>query len=127
MNTYEFYVTEYGGSLDEALFSKYEKRATFKLDSLTYGNITKDKYDECEKQILFSLCAIIDEMVKIDNAMKGENATGAIKSMSSGGQSVTYADNVYTKAISDPSAQDALYIASIQDYLYDTGLLYAGV
>lgn len=127
--TYDFYKSEYGGSLDEALFLKYEKRAKFKLNSLTFGNITDEMFEMYSEQVQYALCSIIDNMEKIDKAMndRTDASAGGVKSMSSGGQSITFADNVYTKAVSDQTAQDALYMAGIIDYLYDTGLLYAGV
>jgi len=82
-------------------------------------------------EISNATCALIDWLYNIDYAT--ENATSAdggnIKSMSSGGESITFGDNntIYTSVLSDIDAQNVQIRKIVNKYLMDTGLLYAGV
>jgi len=130
--TYEFYTnTYYGEDIQTSSFPKWLSKATDKLNYLTFGNITEELLALYATQISKATCALMDVMYKLDYAAKNvSNAeTGNIKSMSSGGESVTFnsTDTEITKALSDVSAQNSLMRDTISEYLSGTGLLYAGV
>lgn len=132
LTTYEFYInTYYGDAIEKTAFPKWLSRATDKLMSLTYGNITDDALQEHSKEIQKATCALMDLMYEIDQATKTATAKDEsnVKSKSSGSESVTFGDSdtLVTKVLSDKSAQDRLMYDTISDYLSDTGLLYAGV
>lgn len=123
--TYEFYTSEYGGVNDAPIFEKLEKRASAKLNYLTFGNITNETLDEYDYEVQMSVCAIIDAMAEIDKRTSDNMAN--VKSMSSGGQSVSFGDTVYTDAVASEDAQTKLFRDKVTEYLFPTGLLYAGV
>ena len=130
--TYEFYVNEYyGDSIEESLFPKWESRATDRLDELTYGNITADALEEYSEKIQKATCALADLLYKIDYKTNHANDTngGNVKSMSSGGQSISFGSNetLIDKVLNDKVAQNRLCYDTVCEYLSGTGLLYAGV
>ena len=130
--TYEFYQNEYyGDSIEESLFPKWESRATDRLDELTYGNITADALEEYSEKIQKATCALADLLYKIDYKTNHANDTngGNVKSMSSGGQSISFGSNetLIDKVLNDKVAQNRLCYDTVCEYLPGTGLLYAGV
>ena len=130
--TYEFYKDEYyGDSIEESLFPKWEGRATDRLDELTYGNITEDVLEEYNEKIQKAVCALADLLYKIDFKTNHANDTngGNVKSMSSGGQSISFGSNetLVDKVLNDKVAQNRLCYDTVREYLSGTGLLYAGV
>ena len=130
--TFAFYTsTYYGDSVVESLFSKYLEKATDKLNYLTFGNITDDTLTTYSTQVSKATCALIDTLYGIDQSIKNATSTEGsnIKSMSSGGRSVTFGDNstTFDKAMASTSDQIALMVATIEPYLAGTGLMYAGV
>ena len=130
--TYEFYKDEYyGDSIEESLFPKWESRATDRLDELTYGNITADALEEYGEKIQKATCALADLLYKIDFKTNHANDTngGNVKSMSSGGQSISFGSNetLVDKVLNDKTAQNRLCYDTVCEYLSGTGLLYAGV
>ena len=130
--TYEFYQNEYyGDSIEESLFPKWESRATDRLDELTYGNITADALEEYSEKIQKAACALADLLYKIDFKTNHANDTngGNVKSMSSGGQSISFGSNetLVDKVLNDKVAQNRLCYDTVCEYLSGTGLLYAGV
>ena len=130
--TYEFYKDEYyGDSIEESLFPKWESRATDRLDELTYGNITADALEEYSEKIQKAVCALADLLYKIDFKTNHANDTngGNVKSMSSGGQSISFGSNetLVDKVLNDKVAQNRLCYDTVCEYLSGTGLLYAGV
>ena len=130
--TYEFYKDEYyGDSIEESLFPKWESRATDRLDELTYGNITADALEEYSEKIQKAVCALADLLYKIDFKTNHANDTngGNVKSMSSGGQSISFGSNetLVDKVLNDKVAQNRLCYDTVREYLSGTGLLYAGV
>ena len=130
--TYEFYQNEYyGDSIEESLFPKWESRATDRLDELTYGNITEDVLEEYSEKIQKATCALADLLYKIDYKTNHANDTngGNVKSMSSGGQSISFGSNetLIDKVLNDKVAQNRLCYDTVCEYLSGTGLLYAGV
>ena len=130
--TYEFYKDEYyGDSIEESLFPKWESRATDRLDELTYGNITADALEEYSEKIQKAVCALADLLYKIDFKTNHANDTngGNVKSMSSGGQSISFGSNetLVDKVLNDKVAQNRLCYDTVCEYLSGTGLLYAGI
>lgn len=130
--TYEFYQNEYyGDSIEESLFPKWESRATDRLDELTYGNITEDVLEEYNEKIQKAVCALADLLYKIDYKTNHANDTngGNVKSMSSGGQSISFGSNetLVDKVLNDKVAQNRLCYDTVCEYLPGTGLLYAGI
>ena len=130
--TYEFYKDEYyGDSIEESLFPKWESRATDRLYELTYGNITEDVLEEYNEKIQKATCALADLLYKIDYKTNHANDTngGNVKSMSSGGQSISFGSNetLIDKVLNDKVAQNRLCYDTVCEYLSGTGLLYAGV
>ena len=130
--TYEFYQNEYyGDSIEESLFPKWESRATDRLDELTYGNITEDALEEYNEKIQKAVCALADLLYKIDFKTNHANDTngGNVKSMSSGGQSISFGSNetLVDKVLNDKVAQNRLCYDTVREYLSGTGLLYAGI
>ena len=130
--TYEFYKDEYyGDSIEESLFPKWESRATDRLDELTYGNITADALEEYSEKIQKATCALADLLYKIDYKTNHANDTngGNVKSMSSGGQSISFGSNetLIDKVLNDNVAQNRLCSDTVCEYLSGTGLLYAGI
>lgn len=130
--TYDFYTDEYyGDTVSGSSFAKWQARAADKLNQLCFGHITQEDIEKYGIQIQKATCALIDVLYKLDEAQKNANdpSKGNVKSMSSGGQSVSFGNNetVYTLAMSDPKKQYELMINAVSEYLSSTGLLYAGV
>ena len=130
--TYEFYDARYyGDSIEESLFPKWEGRASDKLNQLTYGNINDAAKAEYDELIQKATCALAEILYQIDYKAHHANDTegGNIKSMSSGGQSISFGSNetLIYKVLGDKKAQDRLCYDTVAEYLSGTGLLYAGV
>ena len=130
--TYGFYQNKYyGDSIKESLFPKWEDRAADKLDQLTYGNITEDAKEKYGERIQKATCALADLLYQIDYKTTHANdaKTGNIKSMSSGGRSVSFGANetLIDKVLGDKVAQTRLCLDVVSEYLSGTGLMYAGV
>jgi hypothetical protein len=129
---YSFYVgVYYGDSVEEPSFPKWESRAADKLQALCYGRINEDVLREYGAAIQKAECAVMDLMYQLDVASRNANTVehGNVKSMSSGGQSISFGDNstCITSALADKQKQERLLYEAAADYLSDTGLLYAGV
>lgn len=130
-STYDFYKNEYfGDSVDESSFNRANARASDKLNYLCGGRITDDVLAEYPIEIKKATCALMDCMKGIDDAVNNAHDInkGNIKSMSSGGQSISFGNNdtVYTSVMGDIKAQTLLMKNVIREYLYDTDLLYEG-
>ena len=129
---FEFYRDSYyGDSIEESLFPKWEDRASMKLDQLTYGNINDDTQAEFDEKIQKATCALADLLYQIDYKTVHANdpKNGNVKSMSSGGQSISFGSNetLVDKVLGDKAAQNRLCYDAVCEYLSGTGLLYAGV
>lgn len=130
--TFEFYEKSYyGDSIEESLFPKWNDRASEKLDALTYGNITEGALKEFDKKIQKATCALADLLYQIDYKSRHscDEKGGNIKSMSSGGRSISFGTNetLVDKVLGDKAAQNRLCYDTVCEYLSGTGLLYAGV
>lgn len=130
--TYDFYKEKYyGDSIEESLFPKWEDRASNKLDQLTYRHIDDTAKEEFDEQIQKATCALADLLYQIDykTAHANDPKNGNVKSMSSGGQSISFGSNetLVDKVLGDKVAQNRLCYDTVCEYLSGTGLLYAGV
>ena len=130
--TYGFYKEKYyGDSIEESLFPKWEDRAADKLDQMTDGHINDATKTEFDERIQKATCALADLLYQIDykTAHANDPKNGNIKSMSSGGQSISFGSNetAVDKALGDKAAQNRLCYDAVCEYLSGTGLLYAGV
>lgn len=129
--TYEFYTDKYyGDSIEEPLFPKWEDRASMKLDELTYHRINVDAMEEFGDRIQKAACALTELLYQIEVKTSHANdpKLGNVKSMSSGGQSVSFGSNetLVDKVLGDKQAQNRLCYDTVCEYLSGTGLLYAG-
>lgn len=130
--TYDFYKEKYyGDSIKESLFPKWEDRAADKLDQLTYRHIDDTAKEEFDEQIQKATCALADLLYQIDykTAHANDPKNGNVKSMFSGGQSISFGSNetLVDKVLGDKVAQNRLCYDTVCEYLSGTGLLYAGV
>lgn len=130
--TYDFYRKKYyGDSIEGSLFPKWEDRASVKLNQLTYGNIDEDAKAAYDEEIQKATCALADLLYQIDFKTTHANDTqvGNIKSMSSGGRSISFGTNetLIDKVLGDKAAQTRLCLDVVSEYLSGTGLMYAGV
>lgn len=130
--TFEFYESKYyGDSIKESSFPKWEDKAAMKLDQLTYGHIDDAAKEEFDEQIQKATCALADLLYQIDykTTHASDEKGGNIKSMSSGGRSISFGSNetLVDKVLNDKAAQNRLCYDTVCEYLSGTGLLYAGV
>ena len=135
--TYDFYTEKYYGDVipDES-FDKYADRASDRIDQYTFdrcvGMFTDD--ERSLVKIKKACCAIADALYQIDEARKASmNNVGtitredgtvvqkAIKSVSAGNESITYATdtsgNIYTKASVDKKTEHELIGQIITEHL----------
>jgi len=130
--TYEFYKnTYYGDFVDESSFDKWESRAEDKLRYICGSNLTEETETVYATEIAKATCSLIDILYQIDYATRNasDSTKGNVKSMSSGGQSVTFSssETLITVVLSDKKAQDKLIYDIVSEKLDGTGLLYMGV
>lgn len=146
---YDFYRDcYYGELLTEENAARWLDRASDELDALTFGRIVSAMpTDEAHTaKIRKATCAIAEALFRIDeetHAMGAQRAQdgsyhGAVSSVSSGRESVTYAQNgagatSFASAAADESTRRVLigdiaakYLAGIPD-ANGVNLLYAGV
>lgn len=146
---FDFYKDSYFGDvLTKDNASKWLDRASDELDSVTYGRLTI-AFPEVESHIIKvkkAVCAIAEALCCIDvqrkafSAQKAEDGSyrGAIASISSGKESISYAtgasasNSIYAAAAANSDAQASLlrdiaakYLANIPD-ANGINLLYAG-
>lgn len=134
--TYEFYQNKYfGNAIADADFAKYELKARMKLNYLTENRITEEDFadDNMGYLIQMSVCAIAEELQKIDKAadMTGTSETGEgkiIKSKSSGSESISYdtGSDIHTRLVGNTGEINRTYLMCAKEYLSGTGLLYRG-
>ncbi len=130
--TWTYYQNDYYGDVitSESLFNKYQSKAVDKLQRMCFGNITDEAVTEYSDQLSKAACAVADILYKLDQAESNAHdpQKGNIKSMSSGSESVSFGENdtVISSALSDKKQQNILIRQAADEYLFDTGLLYAG-
>jgi hypothetical protein len=145
---YDFYVNSfYGDKLTRENANRYLERASDELDSLTFGRlaILFPTNEAHAIKVRKAVCAVADTLYLVDfqrKAVAMQQASdgtyrGAISSMSSGKESISYSNgvttSVYAKAAADEEVLTKLiadtaakYLANIPD-AKGTNLLYAGV
>ena len=145
---YNFYTnTFYGDTLTESNANKWLDRASDYIDTLTFNRL-ETAFPTVERHIVRvkkTVCAIADALFLIDTQRKAGAAqigadgkyTGAIASISSGKESISYATgstaSVYSIAASNNDAADRytrrlaeIYLANVPD-ADGVNLLYAGI
>lgn len=147
---FTFYAeTFYGDTLTEDNADKWLERASDELDALTFRRLTSAFPTEAAHvvKVKKAVCAIADALYLIDlqriatSAQKAADGSyrGAVTSISSGKESISYAVNgaasasVYAAAAASAEAQTtllhdiaAVYLSNIPD-ANGVNLLYAGV
>lgn len=115
--TYEFYRDIfYGELIPEESFAKYANRTEDDLKLLTRGKtLDSDDYKK-------ALCALAEINYEADRA----KSQGVIKSVSAGGESVSYEPTGAAAVINDSKAMLKLKFEAVRPYLWQTGLLYWG-
>lgn len=140
---YEFYKNEYfGDTIAESDFPKWADRASRQIDVFTFKRLLsaypEDEYTD--KQIKLCMCDLAEKMMETDKYLKAsalneEGHATAVKSVSAGSESITYAtgETVYASVIKDERSRTAFYRVTLTEYLNDLTdangicLLYAGV
>lgn len=109
---YLFYKEEFQGELlPEALFNKYEVKARYFINQISFGRISMIPFT---KEIKFSICAVAEKMRVFD-------LEGGIKSSESiGKKSINY-------YIERKTSREGILYKEAYIYLAGTGLLYRGV
>ena len=145
---YNFY-TEcyYGDVLPPEAAGRYLDRASDLLDTLTFGRLAYafPTFEPFQVRVRKAACAVAESMYRIDEERKAAASTqaedgsyrGAVKSISSGRESISYASggesgSSYAAAAKSDEKRDALlrgiavqYLANIPD-ANGVNLLYAG-
>lgn len=139
----------YGDTLTETDAEKWLELASDELDAITFGRLTSAFPTENSHvvKIKKAVCAIADALYKVDIQRRAVSAQqtadgtyrGAIASISSGSESISYSVNgaastsIYASAAADTGVQTVLlynlaakYLANIPD-ANGVNLLYAGV
>lgn len=145
---YSFYTeTYYGDTLTENNANKWLDRASDYVDTITFHRL-ETAFPTVEADVVKvkkAVCAVADALYFIDAQRRAGAAsinadgklTGAIASVSSGKESISYATggtaSVYSAAASNAGAQDSytryvaeMYLANVPD-ANGVNLLYAGV
>ncbi len=145
---YSFYTDTYlGDALTAANANKWLDRASDYVDTITFRRL-ETAFPEVEAdaiRVKKAVCAVADALCYIDTQRRAGAAstnsdgkvTGAIASISSGKESVSYATggtaSVYSAAASNTAAQDSYLRYIVETYLANVpdangvNLLYAGV
>jgi len=132
---YEYYSTEYKGTLDEDAYLKVIRKADRVLDKLTHNRLLYafpvdvndiDNVYQCE-------CQLVDYEYNVEQAIKAQATGNVVKSVSSGSESVTYDTNIYAESAKNEGShmQGALnicriWLGGVPD-AKGTNLLYAGI
>lgn len=116
--TIEFYTTEYKGTkLTDSNFDLYAKRASDFLDRCTRrrleDGLPTNPADNAKVQK--ACCAVADALLDIDSATaeRGGATSGAIKSMTSGGESISYGESAIERAIAGGETAKGRYLFEI--------------
>jgi hypothetical protein len=108
---YDFYASEYCGTMAEEDFNREVLKASAYVDMVTMNRITASVLNKYADQIKLATCAACDVYFAADNG-------GEITSESVGGWSRSYGSSGLT---TQQKLQD-----SVENYLAMTGLLYRG-
>jgi hypothetical protein len=145
---FTFYRDVYFGEvLTESIASRWLDRASDYVDEITFRRLETafpaDEHDAMK--VKKAVCAVADALYFVDTQRRANSArigadgkiAGAVASMSSGKESISYATgstaSVYAVAASSAAAQDSYLYSVAETYLANvpdangTNLLYAGV
>lgn len=123
MVDFEFYTTKYRGMIiPETSFASYEVQAEAEVNMLTYGRDAGEEIDRYKKAI----CNVADVLYRIDNEGK-QGELSNVKSMSSGGQSVSFRDSAFSSASADVNFKNTLIYDTAAKWLGVTGLMWGGI
>lgn len=130
--TYEYYINNYYGDvIDAPAFSKWASKASDKLQYFCSNRINEYYLDVFSDAIQNATCALAEALYKLNYAEINATSTehGNIKSMSSGGQSVTFGNNetIYNTILGNEKAQKQHLYNIAKEHVGYTGLMYAGV
>lgn len=116
-----------GGSMDAALFPRFELKARKRIDVITFGRLQGEKdVRECVKHCMFELVQAMHED-EVNVGFSGRE----ISSMSNDGVSVTYASG--NSQTGTQNGSGARYADIVRTWLmgetdaYGNNILYAGV
>lgn len=125
---YDWYKTKYYGNViasDD--FPRLAERASEKLDALTFYRLV-DNFPSDERvsvKVKNAVCAMAELIGDAEKASANiRSAGGGVKSVSSGSESITYADVNTSASVAD---FNKMLYAKVKEYLSGTGLLYAGM
>lgn len=151
---YKFYTEKYFGKIiPENEFIKYAERASDCIDNYTMDRLVDGlpKNERAELKVQKAVCAVANEMYKIEQAKKasmdaigtiqredGTVVNKAVSSVSSGNESISYANgnsqnNRYSVAATNVQEEKKLLLEAAVSYLFnvtdDNGahLLYRGI
>lgn len=122
---YEYYKSEFMGNvIAEADFPRLAERASRKLDMMTFDRLVNGIPTEYEKKVKDAICAISEQILSAEISAESIRNSGGdnVASVSSGSESISFKGstaNLYE--------QNKTYYAIAQEYLSNTGLLYAGM
>lgn len=124
---YEFYKTEYFGNvIAEHDFPRLVDKAQTKLNMLTYGRIASGCIVETDLiKVKKCICAIADKMADFELSEQTirQNGGGVVASVSSGSESISYKQDA---KVMTQAEQNMECYKIAREYLFGTGLLYAG-
>ena len=130
---YKFYTKKFfGKTIPESEFREYVERASDCVDNYTMDRLVDGlpENERAETKVQKAVCAVADEMYKIEQAKKA--------SVSSGNESISYANgnsqsNRYTLAATNVQEEKRILLEAAVSYLFnvtdDNGvyLLYRGI
>ncbi|MDR1801889.1 MAG: hypothetical protein LBQ95_08645 [Lachnospiraceae bacterium] len=112
---YDYYTTEYGGTMSEEDFARQSREASALIRYLTLGRA--DNYEDTAHSLAYATCAVADML--LDDSKSGE---GVIKSENNDGYSVSYI-SAAKEGETAQERQTRKALAIINRYLFGTGLL----
>ena len=135
---------------DEDIFERLEKKAEALLKKLTFSRITtedgvigqliRDEFtaytDEQTEAVTYGLCELINALYMVETARQDalSGATqGNIRSVSSGGESISYgaAETSVTEALRSAAAEQKMYRDALMTYMrpemFEVNPFYAGI
>lgn len=137
---FSYYEQVYQGGAEEEQFTPAARKAEAVMDNLTFHHIirqdgsvgqmingvftelTEDELDALK----MGLCALTDSVIAVDHAKHH-----SVKTVSSGGESITYGDTAYDVAVKDHSTELNLYRNTLLLYappdVFTVNPYYAGV
>ena len=117
----------YGNLIGEEDFMRIAKRATDKINSITFWRMKFDELsEEIKTRVKDATCALADKMYdnELSNTAIREVGGAGVSSVSSGSESISFGNSA---TISNTVELDRVYYSIVREYLTGTGLLYAGI